>query len=84
MQLEDAFSRLEEALQGAVERMQEVEKENVSLRQQAGRLKRELEGLREKDQRKRQLLEQYGSDRSEIRSRVAKALDKIAGLEGSR
>ncbi len=82
--MEDAFPRLEEALQRAVERMQEIEEENASLRQQAGRLKRELEGLREKDQRKLQLLEQYGGDRSEIRSRVAKALDKIAGLEGSR
>ena len=84
MQLKDAFSRLEEALQGAVERMQAVEEENASLRQQAGRLKREAEGLKEKDQQKCQLLEQYASDRSEIRSRVAKALDKIVGLEGSR
>ena len=83
MPIEDAFSRLEEALQGAVERMQEIERENASLRQQTGQLKRELEGLRENDQRKRQLLEQFASDRTQIRSRVAKALDKIAGLEGS-
>ncbi len=84
MRIEDAFSRLEEALQGAVKRMRKVEDENASLRRQAGQLKRELEGLKERNQRKRQLLEQYASDRSEIRSRVAKALDKIAGLEGSR
>lgn len=82
--LEDAFSRLEKALQRALERMRSVQQENDLLRQQAGRLKQELEGLKGEEERKCQLLEKYESDRVEIRSRVAKALDKIAGLEGPR
>ena len=75
--MEEALSRLEKALQSASDRMR-------NLRQEAEQLRQELEGLKAENHQKRQLLGRYGSERLEVRSRVANALEKIAGLEGPR
>lgn len=81
MPLQETLDLLEKSLDGSIETLRKLKRENAALRKELDRLKLQLEDLKAKSEQSSQLIGEYESDREEVRSRVTDILQRIAAME---
>ncbi len=79
--LNSDLAHLKESVARAVEFLRALQTENASLRQTVLKLQHEVEELKSENQEKYELIHRFKNNRLRIRSRVERAIKKVAALE---